>query len=151
MFVQFAPRPIPQTTGRLKRLTYILPPVTATINNIYEVIKIQKEIDATTTVSTKLNYAITPALIDQALIGVLDFNIREIEITPYLDMRMAFYSEILTMTNRVHTTEIDILSEIDVAPIPRMKLEVDVPPGFASPFKEQFKDMLYKFRSPTGL
>jgi len=220
-FVQFAPTPIPQTTGRLKRLTYILPPVTATIPNIYEVIKIQpkldiapiprmkleidvppgftspfkgeyadiplsvygneqiasiaedtfqdvgiiyryqslsrvdfdyeieivpqtidlrmafyseiytmtnrvhtteidiqSEIDVAPTISTSITYTVESPLIDQALIGVLNFNIREIEIVPQtIDLRMAFYSEIYTMTNRVHTTEIDIVSRANVSVI----------------------------------
>jgi hypothetical protein len=75
-FVQFAPRVIPQDTGRVKTLGFIIPPVRA-----------------------------------NAVTNLID----SIRITP---------------------------EEIDVAPIPRMKLEIDVPPGFASPFKEEFKDIL---------
>jgi len=77
---------------------------------------------------TPINYIITPSVIDVSLAGVRDFNIREIEITPAtIDLRMAFYTEIYTMTNRVHTTEIEIQSGTNVAPVFRPKLEIDIP------------------------
>jgi len=58
-------------------------------------------------------------------------------IQPYLDLRLAFYTEVLTMTNRVHTTEIDIQTGIDVAPIFDRRIEIDIPSDFS--LKEIFE------------
>jgi hypothetical protein len=49
---------------------------------------------------------------------------RQIEL--YIDSRMRFYSEILTMTNREMTVELDVISSIGVVSVFRPKLEIDI-------------------------
>jgi hypothetical protein len=141
-FVQFAPRVIPQDTGRVKTLSFTIPPVRATVNSLLDSIRISpEEIDVAPIPRMRLEIDVIAESTNSNL-NILNFNIREIDITPYLDMRMAFYSEILTMTNRVHTTEIDILSEIDVALITKMKLKIDVTTGFVSLYDTLLGDII---------
>jgi hypothetical protein len=95
-------------------------------------IEIQTEVSiaAIAPQETAINYVIAPAVIDVSLAGVTDFNIREIEITPAtMDLRMAFYAEIYTMTNRVHTTEIEIQSGTNVIASFRKTFELDIAPN----------------------
>jgi hypothetical protein len=117
---------IPQQAGRVKKFEPTAFPIPITIDTLLDSIRIPISLKSQSEfVLSKVEKDIPILQTTEVTILSIDINSTEIELNLSLDSRMRFYSEILTMTNREATTEIDIISNAQTVATPTSSIYVN--------------------------